>query len=164
MNMDAIALLVSDHDKVEQLFQQIEVSNPTPAKAKGLFEQIYHELSVHTVIEEQVFYPSLAKYSDFASLLKDAYKEHAEVKRMLAEIANLEPASAQWRTEVARLNKDIKHHVKDEEEKLFPKVREKFNSAALHELGTQLEQAKSSQLNGALLSQPHPLSQSQSAN
>lgn len=152
--MDALELLKKDHDKVEKLFTQIE-EGVTAAKGKTLFNQIYHELSVHAVIEEQVFYPALAKYnSQFESLLKDAYKEHAEVKRQLGAIANLESGSEQWKQMLHKLWGDIQHHVKDEEEKMFPKVQETLDAKLLKELGAELKQAKSSNLDGTLLSQP----------
>ena len=152
--MDAIELLIQDHNKVKGLFQQIEAG----AKAKQaaeLFNQIYHELSVHTIIEEQVFYPAIAKYPDFAGLLKDAYKEHAEAKLELGDISNLDSTSEEWHKKVTKLQKDIEHHVKDEEEKLFPKLRQTMPAPELQELGKELKQAKTANLDGALLSQPH---------
>jgi iron-sulfur cluster repair protein YtfE (RIC family) len=155
--MDALELLKQDHDKVKQLFQQVETANPT--QAKTLFNKIYHELSIHAIIEEQVFYPVLAKYEQFAPLLKDAYKEHAEAKREMGEIANLEAGSADWQKKVKKLNKDINHHVQDEEEKLFPQVREVLEAQVLSQLGEELDKAKSSKLNGTLLSQPNPLTE-----
>lgn len=156
--MDATEVLIKDHDKVKALFAQIE-QGATPTKAKTLFNQIYHELSIHAVIEEQVFYPALAKYKQFSSLLKDAYKEHAEVKRQLGEIASLDSASSDWQEKVMKLKGDIEHHVKDEEEKLFPKVRETVDAKVLTELGKELKEAKTSNLDSTLLSQPNPFAQ-----
>ena len=152
--MDALELLKKDHDKVKALFEQVE-QGVAAAKGLTLFNQIYHELSIHAIIEEQVFYPSLAKYNkEFSSLLKDAYKEHAEVKRELGEIANLDSGSEEWKSKMHTLWGDIQHHVKDEEEKMFPKARETVDAKLLKELGAELKQAKSSNLDGALLSQP----------
>jgi len=151
--MDATELLEKDHDKVEELFQQIE-TGATGTKGEAVFTKIYHELSIHTIIEEQVFYPALARYAEFTSLLKDAYTEHAEAKREMGEIASLDSSSEEWKKKVAKLQKDIQHHVKDEEEKLFPKVRATMSKKELNDLGQELTKAKSSNLNGELLSQP----------
>jgi hemerythrin superfamily protein len=151
--MDATELLEKDHDKVEELFKQIE-AGANGKKGEALFTKIYHELSVHAIIEEQVFYPALARFSEFSSLLKDAYSEHAQVKLEMGEIATLDSSSQEWNKKVTKLWKDIQHHVKDEEEKLFPQVREKLSQKELSTLGLELAKAKSSNLNGELLSQP----------
>jgi hemerythrin superfamily protein len=157
--MDATELLEKDHDKVEALFQQIE-AGASGKKGETLFTKIYHELSIHAIIEEQVFYPGLARFSEFSGLLKDAYSEHAEAKRAMGEIASLDSSSEEWQKKVAKLQKDIQHHVKDEEEKLFPKVREKLSKQELSTLGQELAKAKTSNLDGELLSQPLYLSSS----
>ncbi len=154
--MDAITLLKTDHEKVKGLFSQIE-QRPTPAKGQALFTQIYHELSVHAIVEEQIFYPALAKYKEFASLLKDAYKEHGEAKLSMGEIAALDSSTEEWHKKVMELFAAIKHHVKDEEEKLFPKVQEVMAASILKELGAELKEGKSAVLNGDLLSKPHPM-------
>ncbi len=152
--MDALEFLQKDHDKVEELFGRIEKGG-SATKGKTLFNQIYHELSVHAIIEEQIFYPALAKFPEFSSLLKDAYSEHAEAKMALGEIANLDSSSDEWYTKVTKLQGAIKHHVKDEEEKLFPKVRQTLPAKELELLGQELKKAKTSNLDGELLSQPH---------
>jgi hemerythrin superfamily protein len=152
--MNAIEFLKADHRKVEELFMQIEKEKEGP-NAQQLFKQIYHELSIHAVIEEQVFYPLLAKFPDLSSVLKDSYKEHAEAKQKMGEILALNSISGEWQTMVKKLQKDIEHHVKDEEEKMFPKVQEKLGNANLEKIGKQLEQARSSKLDSQILSQPN---------
>ncbi len=151
--MDAIELLKKDHEKVKGLFTQIE-EGATPTKGKTLFNQIYHELSIHAIIEEQIFYPAIARYKEFSSLLADAYKEHAEAKQALGEISNLDSSSDEWKKKVHKLWGDIQHHVKDEEEKLFPKVSVVMDKKELQQLGQELKQAKTSNIDSDLLSQP----------
>lgn len=161
--MDALELLKKDHDKVENLFSQIE-AGATPAKAKTLFTNIYHELTIHAIIEEQVFYPALARFKQFEPLLKDAYQEHAEAKLAMGAISNLDSTSEEWNKKVQKLWKDIQHHVKDEEEKLFPQVQQALTAQELKVLGDELKRAKSSNLDSELLSQPiynQPAGQSQ---
>jgi hemerythrin superfamily protein len=151
--MNALELLKKDHDKVENMFTQVE-QGVTAAKGKTLFKNIYHELAVHTIIEEQVFYPALAGNPQFKALLKDAFSEHAQVKQQLGTIAYLEPASDEWNKMMGEVWKELKHHINDEEEKLFPKVREVMSEKELKALGAELKEAKSSTLDSDLLSQP----------
>jgi hemerythrin superfamily protein len=151
--MDAIELLEKDHDKVENFFTQIE-QGVTPVKGKTLFKNIYHELAIHAIVEEQVFYPAIAAYPQFKSMLKDAFSEHAEVKQQLGDIAYMEPASDEWNKMMLKVWEEIKHHISDEEEKLFPKVREVMSEKELKTLGAELKLAKSSNLDSDLLSQP----------
>lgn len=151
--MDAIKLLEESHRKVEDLFQQAKASKQAN-EAAAIFDKLYQELSIHTIIEEQVFYPALTKYEGFHALLKDAYQEHAEARLALGEIAALEPASSEWLNQIKKLEKEINHHVKDEEEDLFPRTRKYSSSQELKTLGEELEKAKTSRLNSALLSKP----------
>ncbi len=151
--MDAIELLKQDHADVREMFQKIEVGS-NAAQGKTLFDKIYHALSIHAIVEEQVFYPAIAKYPGFSGLLQDAYKEHAEAKRAMGEISNLDSTSSEWRSKVEKLHKDIEHHVKDEEEKLFPKLQQAMSAAELKLLGTELKEAKTAKIDSTLLSQP----------
>jgi hemerythrin superfamily protein len=154
--MDAIRLLEVSHRKVETLFQQIKQNSELQevAVAKGNFDELYQELSIHTIIEEQVFYPALTKYEGFHDLLEDAFGEHAQARLALSEIAALEPSSREWHNRLEKLEEEINHHVKDEEEYLFPRAREFCSQEELATLGLDLEKAKSSRLNSDLLSQP----------
>ena len=72
--MDAITLLKSDHRKVDEIFQQFKHGG-TPAQFQRLFDQLRQELTVHTQIEEQVFYPAVAQYPELAGLTKEAFQE-----------------------------------------------------------------------------------------
>ncbi|MBN9390169.1 MAG: hemerythrin domain-containing protein [Chloroflexi bacterium] len=150
---DAIDLLVQDHDKVENMFTRIEqgVSKET---AQELFTTIYHELTLHAIVEEQIFYPAVAQKPSFKDLLKDAFSEHAEVKQQLGDISYLEPASAEWTKMMGKVWKELQHHINDEEEKLFPKVREEFTEKELKALAGELEEGKHSKLDSELLSMP----------
>ena len=150
---DAIDLLVQDHDKVENMFTRIE-QGVTKENAQELFTKIYHELTLHSIVEEQIFYPAIAKNPSFKDLLKDAFSEHAEVKQQLGDISYLEPASAEWTKMMGKVWKELQHHINDEEEKLFPKVREALSEKELKVLAGELEEGKHSKLDSDLLSMP----------
>ena len=150
---NAIDYLIKDHDVVENYFTEVE-QGVTAERGKTLFENIYHELTMHAIVEEQIFYPAIARNPKFKDLLKDAFNEHAQFKQQLGAIAYLEPASEEWTKMMSKVWKELQHHINDEEEKLFPKVRQEMSEKELKELGAELDEGKASKLNSDLLSQP----------
>lgn len=110
---DAIALLKSDHRKVEDLFDKYEAAK-SDSKKKSLAVQICLELTVHTTIEEDIFYPACKNVID-DDLWHEAYVEHDGAKVMLAEIEAGDPGDEFYDAKVKVLSEMIKHHVKEEE-------------------------------------------------
>ena len=121
--MDAIALLKDDHRKVEGLFAEFEKASGDGRKQK-LAQQICLELSVHTKIEEELFYPACdGKIEE--DLLKEAYVEHDAAKVMIAEIESADGESDEYfDAKVKVLSEEIEHHVEEEEGDLFKQVRD----------------------------------------
>ena len=122
--MDAIALLKQDHRTVEELFGQFEKASGDGRKQK-IAEQICLELSVHTRIVEEIFYPACeGKVED--ELLKEAFVEHDGAKVLIAEIIGGEPSDEFYDAKVKVLQEQIEHHVKEEEapsEGIFAQAR-----------------------------------------
>ena len=83
--MDALELLKQDHDKVRELFRQVEEAED-PKKRKQLFDEIDTELEIHTHIEETVFYPAMEQHDELKDMVAEAREEHEEVKTLLEEI------------------------------------------------------------------------------
>ena len=115
-NLDAIALLKADHRKVEDLFDKYEKAKGAERK-KSLAGQICVELTVHTKIEEDVFYPACRGEID-DDLMDEAYVEHDGAKVLIAEIEAGSPDDQFYDAKVKVLSEMIKHHVKEEEKKL----------------------------------------------
>jgi hemerythrin superfamily protein len=113
---DAVALLKADHRKVEQLFAQYEKAKASTRK-KALAQQICLELSVHTKIEEDVFYPGCREDGVDEDLMNEAYVEHDGAKVLVAEIEAGTPDDQYYDAKVKVLSEMIKHHVKEEEKK-----------------------------------------------
>ena len=113
----AIALLKADHRAVEALFEQYESARTAPQKEK-LAQQICTALVIHTMIEEEIFYPACrdAKVDD--SLLDESYVEHDGAKVMIAEIMAASPEEDFYDAKVKVLSEEIKHHVGEEEHML----------------------------------------------
>jgi hypothetical protein len=138
---DAIALLKDDHRTVEDLFEQFSKAR-TPDKKRALVEKICTELMVHTMIEEEIFYPSLrGKIED--STLDEAQVEHDGAKVMIAELLDCEPEAGFYDAKVTVLSEEIKHHVKEEEkpsEGMFAQAR--AADVDLQDLGDQMRTRK----------------------
>ncbi len=124
-DMDAIALLKADHRKVEGLFEKYE-STTSANRKKALAGQICLELTVHTKIEEDIFYPACKGEID-DGLWHEAYVEHDGAKVMIAEIEAGNPGDEFYDAKVKVLSEMIKHHVKEEErraEGMFAQARD----------------------------------------
>ncbi|WP_443970865.1 hemerythrin domain-containing protein [Sphingobium sp. CR28] len=111
--VDAVALLKSDHRKVEDLFVQYEASKDGDQKT-ALAHQICTELKVHTLIEEEIFYPALAGKIE-GDLLDEAYVEHDGAKVLVNDIEAGSASDDYYDAKVKVLSEEIKHHVHEEE-------------------------------------------------
>ena len=122
---DAIALLKADHRKVEQLFAQYQKARASTRK-KELASQICLELTVHTKIEEDVFYPACREDGVDEDMMNEANVEHDAAKVLVAEIEAGNPDDEYYDAKVKVLSEMIKHHVKEEEKKqgnMFSKAK-----------------------------------------
>ena len=120
---EAISMLKADHRKVEGLFKRYEKSNSKSTKAK-LAREICLELSVHTSIEEELFYPAVRGTVD-EEIHDEAYVEHDGAKTLIAELLKGTPNDDFYDAKVTVLSEMIKHHVKEEEQPggLFSQAR-----------------------------------------
>ena len=140
-SQDAIALLKEDHRKVEELFEQFEKAKGEGRKEKLALE-ICKELTIHTIIEEEIFYPSIEGKVD-EDLLKESFVEHDAAKVLIAEIEAAGPSDEYYDAKVKVLKEEIEHHVEEEEkpkEGLFAQTREA--DIDLKELGERLAARK----------------------
>ena len=125
---DAIALLSADHKEVDALFKEYEKLCKADADdgEKGLLAaQICAMLTVHATIEEELFYAAAraALEDDGQDLLDEAVVEHASAKDLIAQIEDANPGDELFDAKVQVLGEYIRHHVKEEETELFPKVK-----------------------------------------
>jgi hemerythrin superfamily protein len=110
---DAIALLKADHRKVEDLFTKALKARDT-ARKQALVTQICTELTIHAMIEEEIFYPACTGQTE-DNIIDEAYVEHDGAKVLISELCNSDPTSEFYDAKVKVLFEDIKHHVKEEE-------------------------------------------------
>jgi hemerythrin superfamily protein len=151
--MDALTLLKEDHRTVEALFKKFESLGDRALKAKRkLVDQMVRELSVHAVIEEQVFYPAVReRVQKLEDEVLEALEEHHVAKWLLSELDGLPPEAERFDAKVSVLMENVRHHVKEEEKTLFPQVKRALKPADLKSLGELLEAAKK-----AAPTRPHP--------
>jgi hemerythrin superfamily protein len=143
--MDALTLLTADHNRVRGLFarfQDAENSGEVTEMAE-LMHTIDEELTVHTDIEETVFYPWAHRLSDdIAEAVDEGMEEHHVVKALLDEIRVIEPGDSQWVAKITVVIENVQHHAEEEETELFPQVRGATDANSRDQLGRDLEERK----------------------
>ncbi|MEO5859034.1 MAG: hemerythrin domain-containing protein [Pyrinomonadaceae bacterium] len=140
--MNAIQLLKADHDTVEELFGTVEATE-RPDHAR-IFTEIKAELEAHAHIEETIFYPALQEQSsdDLLDLVSDALKEHQQAKAFLGELSVAAEDSDRFEGLLTKLIEDVRHHVREEEDEMFPLVESEFAEEAIDQLGAQMAAEK----------------------
>jgi hemerythrin superfamily protein len=138
---DAIALLKADHRQVEEWFSQFE-STRSSSRKQELAQKICTALKVHTVIEEEIFYPAFLEATDDTDIHHEAEVEHDGAKKLIAEIERSGPDDEYFDARISVLSEMIKHHVKEEEKRdgMFGKARQA--DMDLMALGEQLAARK----------------------
>ena len=114
--MDAVSLLKADHRKVEALFESFEKARDSDRKEK-IVTQICTELTIHAMIEEEIFYPACTGQVGDEDLIEEAYVEHDGAKVLISELSNGGPDDEFFDAKVKVLSEMIKHHVKEEEKR-----------------------------------------------
>ena len=136
---DAIALLKADHEAVSHLFAEYEKTRSIPNK-RALVAEICTSLSVHAQIEEEIFYPAVKAALKDKLLVPEATVEHAGVKDLIAQLEGVAPDGEMYDAKVKVLSEYVKHHVKEEQNEMFPKV--KASSLDTVELGALMAARK----------------------
>ena len=134
--IDALELLKEQHDEVDMLIGQIEDSDDSEEKAE-LFRELADKLAAHATMEEKLFYPSvMAKETE--ELLVESTEEHLSVKRILADMLELDVEDEHFDAKLTVLKEQVRHHARDEEEgELFPKLRRLLSADERAALGNE---------------------------
>lgn len=132
---DAIALLTADHKTVQKLFKDYEKLTEADAddeEKAALAKQICMELTIHAQIEEELFYPAAREALEETDLLDEAEVEHASAKDLIAQLSTMSPEDELYDAKVTVLGEYINHHVKEEQDEMFPQVKKaKLDTASL---------------------------------
>lgn len=136
---DAVKLLKDDHAKVKGMFEEFEHARTDKQKVK-LATSICQELTVHTTVEEELFYPAARAALQDDDMLDEADVEHQSCKELISQIEAGAPGEDMWESKVKVLGEYINHHVKEEETEMFPAMRK--TDVDLKELGAQMQARK----------------------
>ena len=125
---DACSLLDADHRKVKKMFKSYEELTRSHAasidqKKRDLANEICMELTIHTKLEEEIFYPALRDAIKETDLLEEAEVEHASAKELISQIQQADSTDEKFDALVTVLGEYIDHHVKEERNEIFPKAR-----------------------------------------
>lgn len=141
--MDAIELLLADHRNVEKLFKDYEKlveDDGSYNEKEALAATICAELTVHAQIEEEIFYPAARDILDEEDLVDEAVVEHASAKDLIAQLSDMAPDDDLYDAKIKVLSELIEHHVEEEEDEMFPKLKKaRLDTAAL---GQQMAERK----------------------
>jgi hemerythrin superfamily protein len=113
-SQEAISLLKADHRQVEEWFSEFEGARNT-SKKQQLASRICEALTVHTTIEEEIFYPAFLQATEDKDIHHEAVVEHDGAKKLIAQIQSMSPEDDYFDAKVTVLSEMIKHHVKEEE-------------------------------------------------
>ena len=143
MSSDAIVILKADHKEVRALFREFEKSTTTKARKGTIVKKVIELLTVHTYIENEVMYPEVRRLlPDLEDDVLESYEEHHVADVLVMELAALKPGDERFEAKTTVLIENVRHHMDEEEQDWFPKVRDGLGRNQLQDLGAQLLEAK----------------------
>jgi hemerythrin superfamily protein len=154
---DAVALLKQDHRMVAELIDQVE--DAEGEELEGIAERICQLLSVHAQIEEELVYPAAREAIEDTDLVAEAVVEHASAKELIAKIEGMSSDDEEYKATVTVLGEYVKHHVKEEENELFPQMKK--SELDLEEMGESLAARKTELMQELGIDEDQPDSRTQ---
>jgi predicted DNA-binding protein len=143
--VDAITMLEQDHVRVKELLAELETTTERGVKTRGeLFATIKGELTVHEIIEEEIFYPELKAHPKAKDIVLEGYQEHHVVDLLMGELEALDVSDETWGAKATVMKENIEHHIEEEEGEMFKSARQVFDRAELLDLGERMERRKRS--------------------
>jgi hemerythrin-like domain-containing protein len=141
--MDAIALLEADHQKVKRLLAELESTTERGVKTRTeLFATIKGELTLHEIVEEEIFYPELKAHPKAQDIVLEGYEEHHVVDLLMGELEALDVSDETWGAKALVMKENIEHHIEEEEGEMFKQARQVFDAVELDDLGARMETRK----------------------
>ena len=136
--LNALDLLIEQHDEVDQLIKQLEEEDLDGQKKMFVFFELADKLAAHASMEEQIFYPAVrAKQTE--EMLLEATEEHLAIKRVLADMLVTDLDAPRFDALLSVLKEEVEHHARDDEEgELFPKLRNLMSGEELAALGGEM--------------------------
>jgi hemerythrin superfamily protein len=140
--LNALELLENDHQKVIKMFDQFEKikEDEDDDDKQALVENACAELTLHTRLEEELFYPALREVLEESDLLDEAEVEHATAKQLITELNAMQPGDDLYDAKFTVLGEYVKHHIQEEEKQICPKVKKA--KMDIDSLGDEMRQRK----------------------
>jgi hemerythrin-like domain-containing protein len=144
MSTDAIVVLKEDHKEILRTFRDFEKAGKNATAAKGeLVDKIIELLTVHTYIENEVMYPRVRELlPDLEDDIDESYEEHHVADLLVVELAGMKPYAERFDAKTMVLIENVRHHIEEEEDEWFPKVREGLGRKQLQEIGAEMLEAR----------------------
>ena len=143
MSTDAIVLLKADHKELRGLFREFQAPKTTSARKGQIVTKVIELLTVHTYIENEVMYPQVRTLlPDLEDDILESYEEHHVADVLVMELAALKPGDERFEAKTTVLIENVAHHMDEEEQDWFPKVREQLGRKALQDIGASMLVAK----------------------
>ncbi|MDP9219849.1 MAG: hemerythrin domain-containing protein [Actinomycetota bacterium] len=144
MATDAIVLLKQDHKLIRGLFRQFQSAGDTAYATKDrLAKKILEELTVHTYIENECMYPQTRQLMpDLEDDILESYEEHHVADVLCMELATMSAKDEHFTAKLTVLIENVEHHMGEEEDDWFPKVRAGLGRKRLQEMGAQMLEMK----------------------
>ena len=140
---DPIALLQADHRRFEKLLEDGEKSTERAAKGRAeLLAALASELTVHEAIEEKVLYPALEPHAEAREVVLESFEEHHVADTIIRELKAVATDDEKWGAKFKVLKENIAHHIKEEENNMFPKARGVLPREELLALGARMRAMK----------------------
>jgi hemerythrin-like domain-containing protein len=144
MSNDAIMLLKNDHKEIRKAFADFEKAGDNADATKGrLVKRIIELLTVHTYIENEVMYPRVRELlPEVEDDVLESYEEHHVADLLVMELAGMKPSDERFAAKTMVLIENVRHHIEEEEQDWFPKVRDGLNRKVLQQIGEEMLKAR----------------------
>jgi hemerythrin-like domain-containing protein len=143
--MTATELLRNDHQKVMSLIEELETADDEVGMDPTYIETFNHLnelLTMHTYIEEEVFYPAMKEFDEARDLVREFRKEHKEFDQMLAQLSTMAPNVEDFQDILSEMRESLERHLDEEENELFPLAEELCGQSRLQTMGRQMQAIK----------------------
>ncbi|GAB3669206.1 hemerythrin domain-containing protein [Nocardioides korecus] len=146
MSTDAIVLLKDEHKQIRKAFRTFEKTGKDAHAAQGkAVDRIIELLTVHTFIENEVMYPAVRELvPDLDADVLESYEEHHVADLLVMELVAMKPGAERFIAKTTVLIENVEHHMREEEDEWFPKVRQALGRKQLQELGQRMIVARES--------------------
>jgi hemerythrin superfamily protein len=144
-SMDPLELLKHDHAEVKQLMEECASTSDGAAaveQREQLFAKIHAAMTVHEIIEEEIFYPALKEHPKARDIVLEGIEEHGVVDSLMGELATLPVKDETWAPKFKVMKENVEHHIEEEEGEMFPQAKKVFDASDLERRGKRMSDRK----------------------